>query len=331
MSIKSISHDLIHPLISMDKGQNDWFNGCMAFLMECVGERAEYDYWFFSGITGDSFLQVYSKQPQNMVLCYSHVMTDCAVQKAFTVCGYDYDYYDQVPAVIRAGLNQRIREYIDRDIPVIARLDDAFHSFAMICGYDANDFYYIMGEETTPQVHHYEQLIFIKDKKEAPSLADAYKNAVMNIPSLLNTPETEQYSFGKKAFMDWANSFQSDILKQYAPDDQIWYTHGDPTFSCWNMHGTYLCMLGTNVCAIDFLKKAWEYNPELTFIEQLIPLYDMQCRKGFGRLIEMEGGFSIRPEVVQDKERMKPICDEIIAVGQYCDDILKVFEEYRSN
>ena len=36
------------------------------------------------------------------------------------------------------------------------------------------------------------------------------------------------------------------------PYDKVWYTHGCPEFSCWNMHGTYLCMLGTNVCAIDF-------------------------------------------------------------------------------
>ena len=88
MSMKSISKDLIHPLISMAQGQNYWLNGCMAFLMECVGENAAYDYWFFSGVTGDSFLQVYSKQPDNMALCYSHIMTDIAVKKAFDACGY---------------------------------------------------------------------------------------------------------------------------------------------------------------------------------------------------------------------------------------------------
>lgn len=58
-----------------------------------------------------------------------------------------------------------------------------------------------MGEETTPKPCHYEQLILIKDKKEKPTLADAYKNAVMSIPSLLNTPETKQYSFGKKRLL----------------------------------------------------------------------------------------------------------------------------------
>ena len=77
------------------------------------------------------------------------------------------------------------------------------------------------------------------------------------------------------------------------PYDKVWYTHGCPEFSCWNMHGTYLCMLGTNVCAIDFKKKAWDLNPELTFIERLISLYDLQNGEGFSTLIDMEGGFSL--------------------------------------
>lgn len=325
MSSNRISQDLIHPLISMEQGQNYWLNGCLAFLMECIGENPAYDYWFFSGITGDSFLQVYSKQPENVVLCYSDVMTESAVKKAFDACGYDYAYC-KATAENRPDLDQRIREYIDRNVPVIARLDDAFHSFAILCGYDTAGLYSIMGEETTPKPCGYQQLIFIKDKKESPALSEAYKKAVMAIPALLHMPETKRYSFGKKAFMDWADSFQSHIFEQYPPNDKIWYTHGSSGFSCWNMHGTYLCMLGTNGCATVFLQKALTLNPELTFIEQLIPLYDMQCGKGFAALIEMEGGFGLLPEVIQDKERMKPICDEIIAVGNYCDSILAVFE-----
>ena len=75
-----------------------------------------------------------------------------------------------------------------------------------------------------------------------------------------------------------------------------------------------------------FLKKAWDLNPELTVIERLISLYDLQNGKGFSTLIDMEGGFSLSPEVIKDKERMKPICDEIVAVCNYCDDILEVFK-----
>lgn len=74
------------------------------------------------------------------------------------------------------------------------------------------------------------------------------------------------------------------------------------------------------------MKKAWDLNPELTFIERLISLYDLQNGKGFSTLINMEGGFSLSPEVIKNKERMAPICNEIVAVGRYCDDILAAFK-----
>ena len=78
----------------------------MTFLMESVGKNAEYDYWFFSGITGDSFLQVYSKQPENMALCYSHIITDAAVKKALDACGYNYEYC-RTTTEERPQLNQK--------------------------------------------------------------------------------------------------------------------------------------------------------------------------------------------------------------------------------
>lgn len=85
-------------------------------------------------------------------------------------------------------------------------------------------------------------------------------------------------------------------------------------------------MLGTNGCAVGFLQKAWDLNPELTFIEGLIALYHLQDGKGFSTLINIEGGFSLTPEVIKDREKMKPICDEIIAVGNDCDDMLAIFK-----
>ena len=43
--------------------------------------------------------------------------------------------------------------------------------------------------------------------------------------------------------------------------------------SLWNLHGTYLCMLGTNGCSRDFLKKALVLNPDMTFIDDVEPIY----------------------------------------------------------
>lgn len=317
-----------HQMISNMAGQNYWLNGCMAYLMECLGESPEYDYWFFSGVTGDSFLQVYGKNPERMVLCYSDAMTDAALERAFDACGYGYER-DIITDGNRAELEERVRRSIGRNIPVIARVEDAFRSFAVICGYDSENLYSVMGEETAPTAYRYSEFIFVGDRKEHPSLAEAYKDAVMRVPALLTMQETEEYSFGEKAFSDWAEGIADGRYQQYPAESKLFHTHGDPSFTCWNMHGTYLCMLGTNLCAVDFLKKAFELNPELTFIEQLIPLYDKQCGKGFMELIQLEGGFSLPPEAIWDSAGMKPLSDAIKKAGSCCGEILEVFK--RSN
>lgn len=77
-------------MISGMHGQNYWFNGCMAYLMEYLGENPAYDYWFFSDVTGDSFVQVHGGDPRRMTLCYSDVMTADAVKRAFCACGYAF-------------------------------------------------------------------------------------------------------------------------------------------------------------------------------------------------------------------------------------------------
>lgn len=326
MSKKLISQIPVRQLIHNMQGQNYWLNGCMEFLMECLGEDKAYDYWFFSGITGDSFMQMYSKNPKNMVLCYSHNMTDAALKKAFDACGYNYDYYKDVNNDNREAFDQRIRQYIDQNTPVIARVNDAFHSFAIICGYDKNDFYYILGEEKEPMPYRYHELIFVTDKKPKPLLADVYRKAVMDIPTLITMAETEDYSFGKKAFIDWAESFQNGTFDKISIEDKVWYTHAVSSFSCWNTHGTYLCILGTNGCTEGFLQDALTQNPDMTFINKLIPLYIAQNRNGFDTLIQLENGFSLKPEVIKNKDRMRPISNKIMELSKYCDEILTVFQ-----
>ena len=158
-------------------------------------------------------------------------------------------------------------------------------------------------------------------------MADVYRKTVMDIPSLITMTETEEYSFGIQAFKDWAESFQNGTFDTIPVDDKIWRTHADPFFSCWNMHGTYLCILGTNGCAEGFLTEALQLNPDMTFINKLIPLYIHQNKYGFDALVQMEGGFNVKPEVIKNKARMKPISDKIMALSRYCDDILNVFTD----
>ena len=49
----------IHRLITSEHGENYWFNGCAAYIMESFGEK-DYDYEFFAGLTADMFAQHYA-------------------------------------------------------------------------------------------------------------------------------------------------------------------------------------------------------------------------------------------------------------------------------
>lgn len=316
-----------HVLCATGQGQNYWLNGCLAYLMECLGESAEYDYWFFSGVTGDSFIQLYSKYPEEATLCYSHSFTERALENASRACGYSFERCVPCEAG-RDECNARIRESIDAGIPVIARLDDVFGSFGVLCGYDETGFYSVSGEETLPRLCRYQEAIFTKARRSRPSLTEAYKNTILQIPSWLDMPETERFSFGEKAFEDWAYSFQRGTFAQYADDDPVFHTHPASAFCCWNMHGTYLCMLGTNACAMDFLKKAQKAGVYPKLIDRLLPLYKAQCVDSFSTLIEMEGGFSLQPYVLKDAQKMRPISDSILSAGAFCNAISETFHEY---
>ncbi len=315
----------IRQLISNMQGQNDWFNGCMAYLMERLGEDAVYDYGFFSGVTGDSFTQVFSKDPGRMALCYSDSRPADAIQRAFEACGYGYDAFLAPPEGGWSALGERIRAYIDGNVPVIARVKDRYHAFAILCGYDGGGFYFVMGEDTVPKRCSYDALVFVTEKKGAPALADVYRSAVMDIPHWLTLEGTAEYAFGKQAFSEWARSLEDGRYEGIADDDPRWHTHEDPDFTCWNMHGSYLCMLGTNACAIGFLEEALRLNPDMAFIQRLATLYARQNLDGFASLVQMEGGFRLPPKRIKNRSRMGPVSAKIRELAALCDDMMAVF------
>ncbi|ULL16599.1 hypothetical protein DVH26_20420 [Paenibacillus sp. H1-7] len=313
-------------------GQNYWFHGCMEYLMDCLGESKEYNYWFFSGVTGDSFAQLYSKNIYTTAWYYTYNLFSYDIaKKAFDACGYDFEYISGITNENRLTYIPRIKKYIDKNIPVIARGGKDTWEFCNICGYDDNDLYFLICDCAEPKSYSNEfcELIFVGNKKEQPALADAYRQAILNIPSLMTMPATSEYSFGKQAFLDWADSFQTGIF-DYVPSEKI---------NVWNVHGTYLCISGTNGCSRGFLNKALELNPDMIFINKLEPLYAKQFdvfevlayrdQNGNNDYQNggMQNGFKIKPEVISNIELMKPISDKIMESVKYCDEILKIFSE----
>jgi hypothetical protein len=315
------------------KGQNYWFNGCMDYLMECAGESNDYDYWFFSGITYDSFTQIFCKNISDMVFCYSDKFLPKIIKKVFDSCGYEFDYFSNLQEKNHQIYDDMIKTYINKGVPVIAKTIDrksGWTAFCCIYGYDDRRYYTICGDniENIITTDQYFELIFVKDKKAKNKLAEIYKSTVMDIPLMINLPETNEYAFGKKAFMYWADSFQNTTFDDVPiENNNIWYTHPDKGFSCWNMHGNYLCILGTNNCSINFLEKTLVLNPSMDFIKDLIPLYEKINKDGFNKLIEMAGGFKIKPKDIKNKKLMEPITEVIKKLANYCGEILEIFNQ----
>lgn len=306
------------------KGQNYWFNGCMEYLMECLGENIkDYDYWFFSNITGDSLLQLYRKDITKNTLCPSFNIFDYQLAKrAFDACGYDFEYINGINDANRNDYLPKIKAYLDKDLPVLCRDGNKIHEFGCIYGYDGDDLYYLVCDSNTAKIYpnKFYELIFVGNKKEKPALSEIFRKTVLDIPSYILKPSTDEYSFGKQAFLDWADSFQNGTFDNI-PAEQI---------NTWHVHGTYLCMMGTNGCVDSLLKHTLELNPEMTFIMDIIPLYE-RLQMVFHDLAYtnggMQGGFEIKDEVIKNKELMISISEKIREAVKICDEILEVFSK----
>lgn len=276
-------------------------------------------------------MQLYCKDSQKEIFCPSNnVFDQNFAQKAFDACGYDFEYIHGIDDSSRDDYLAKIKQSIDNRIPVLCRgLTEPGPEFCCICGYDDNDLLYLVCEKDSPVVYpnQFTELIFVGERKERPPLNEVYRKTVLDIPSYLTRPSTEEYSFGKQAFIDWAESFQNGTFDTI-PANEI---------NVWNVHGTYLCMAGTNGCAEHFLKNALERNPEMTFIHDLLPLYekhqtvfhDLAYRDASGKIDYqnggMQGGFNIKPETIKNRQLMKPVSDKIMESAEICDEILAVF------
>ena len=109
------------------KGENYHFNGCAAYVMECLGEP-DYDYCFFAGLTGDNFAQIYAygKFRGDGVTDYmignfgDENLSGSHIESVFAACGYESTVvFNKELAENRAAHLQTLMACIDRGVPVI--------------------------------------------------------------------------------------------------------------------------------------------------------------------------------------------------------------------
>ena len=324
----------IHNLVTFNYGQNYFFDGCMHYLMECMHADTAYDYWFFSGVTGDSFTQLYrTDSPHWPVDSLSHDAFDEALaRRAFAACGYDFHYVPQAEVTVdKVQITQQIIACIDKGLPIIThgfglRIDPGgFENlFAVICGYEngGDTFLVLKGADTTPTptqnlLEHTQGLLFVGEKRPSPPLAQVYREAVLRIPALMTMLPKDGLLFGKQAFEAWADGLLDDELFA-ATDEAALGPLG------WRMHLAPLIIAGTNGCARGFLAKAFELNPDMGIILQLLPVYE-RMHVIFEEIQVMQGGFWISSETLKDTNARRAIAEKIRECGQCCDEIVSLF------
>jgi AraC-like DNA-binding protein len=324
MSRKLIDNVPIHQLQYPNEGQNYVFNGCMKFLMECMGEDEQYDYWFFSSVSGDCYVQVYGTNKDRWHTCFSQSKFDYAlIQRVFDAIGYNFAYLEADDwRKDREAVKVKIIEYIDKGIPVIGK---GFHhpppegmpqlptdEVSCIIGYEnEGECFYRLPEEATELVPFTLDdnlpytFVFIKDKKKAPLIADAYRKALMDAPKLMRTPpsQTSDVFFGNDAFEQWANMLEGDFYlmtkEEYDARNAI---------ANWRYYCVYICIIATNIFSKQHTTDlAIRLNPDLAPLGPLLDQEYKELNKLENLLKEAGGDFNISYEVLQNAEKRKEI------------------------
>jgi hypothetical protein len=329
-----------HILIDNNLGQDYAFDGCMAYLMECLGEGTAYDYWFFAGVSGDSYTQVYSRDLDTWVLDLSHACYDNELMgRVFGAVGYGHSLVDGDELKADPdGYRKQVVDSIDHGVPVIAKgfdftMNGKTHrnmDIGCVIGYenDGETFLYLSQDSVIPSPHMAQDpltprpftldssygLVFAGGKKQAPPLADVYREAIMNVPRLDAMPERDGVAFGTKAFERWASDLEEGKLDALPTG----------TLDFWQHYGGYLAVLYTNMYGQHFTRRAIEACPDWTALSEIPPIVkEMSMVCAFP---PVGGGFDMEPRRLKDRKYMEPICKVIRRCADYTKKVIETIQ-----
>lgn len=325
---------ILHRLITDEFGENYWFCGSAAYVMECLGEK-ELNYLIFSGLTGDVFTQHY-RQPFGGDGINVHFQFDgngVFFEEVFEKCGYSASY------VFSRDLRKRkerylktLISYIDRGVPVIST-GYSDQPCGVFVGYEeyGETLLYISGNNSEPQRISCDKAmgcdtdksgwIFVGDRKEQRGIAEICRKAIQALPELLTIDNTK-YCFGASAFRKWADDIEGGYFGPIKPGE----------FDLWSMYTNFVCVLATNgSCCPDFLQLTYKLNPDMTYLCDIELLYRRSAaiwnNDGGNDLEALGGGFNITLETLQNSERREKIAARIRECGDIIDEVVKILNE----
>lgn len=308
----------LHRLITSDHGENYWFNGCAAYIMESLGEP-EMDYWFFSGLTGDSLTQVYSPgeyRGEAASSCRVSGSDQSYFEEVFGRCGYASTFIGNAQLSNNPAMYQQtLMAYIDKGVPVLAYNWEG-PPWGVYVGYEdyGKTLLLVTGDSAEPQTVPLGKAledrgwIFVGAKTRQIHLKQFYRDVVAGIPELFSV-KNKAYLFGPNAFYAWADAIEQGKFERVKPED----------FDSWGAHVSNVCNMATNGSCPVFLERALKMNPDLAFLTEVIGLYRQTGRlwnDDNGHDLEaLGGGFNVTLEALQDRERRAAIAAKIREAG----------------
>jgi len=309
--------------------------------MESVNEP-DYDYNFFSGLTGDIFAQVYAygKFRGDGALEYrignfgSDTLNRDCIEDVFQTCGYESKVVLRKDLLKNREVHlQNLRSSIDKGIPVIEfgyGCDGP--PWGLLVGYEdsGNNLLLITGGKADPwrvpiETALASNWVFVGQKNEQKELRQLYRDIIFNLPKLLTT-KTDAYCFGAEAFRAWAADIENGRFDGMKPEE----------FDGWGMHKCYVANLATNAhcnsnCGHNFLAKAQELNPDFTFLDairaQYRKMHVLWMEQPGENLEALGGGFNITLETLQDKPKREKITAKIREFADCADGIVQVLKK----
>ena len=334
----------IHRLITSEYGENYWFDGCARYVMESVGEytgEPDFGYCFFAGLTGDVLAQVYSYgvyMGEGVSACSAVREGGSYFERIFEKCGYAGTFVAaQQLAANKEMYIQTLITYIDKGVPVIT-FTYGGPPMGVYVGYEeyGKILLFLTGDRTEPERIPVDRIIdsneecpstakgwfFIGEKKRKVSLRQLYRDIIFDMPKLL-TVKNEEYCFGPEAFRAWAEGIENGKLDSMKPEE---FDDG------WAVHVSNICNMATNgSCSSAFFRRVMELNPDLTFLDEVIRLYERTAQiwnNDNGNDLEaLGGGFNVTLQNLQDESRRVRIAAKIKEAAECMDRVLSILDE----
>jgi hypothetical protein len=296
---------------------------------------------FFAGLTGDVFAQFYpidGRYRGDGISGISILHGDEEwIHGLFRTCGYTASFASlKQLSEDREAYRQALIQSIDRSVPVIRWVSDWLCDGVLVGHEDyGKTLLFITGDDAQPKRLSFDEAIaphgvdavdgwlFIGDKVGQPNIADLYRDAIRNLPNLLESKVFE-YVLGARAFRAWADDIEGGRYDGIKPEE----------FDPWGMYTAYVCALATNAsCCHGFLDKAMAECPDLSFLEEVKAQYARMAamwNHDDGTDLEaLGGGFNVTLEALQDRDKRTRISNKLRAFASCVDEVVQIFRENR--